>query len=409
MKRPTTARNTLPAKPRSPRTGPRGLAEDVLPRSILPPTARAALPAALCVAAWCLLAVAGARAGDSSEPAYSTGKKGHQLKWLPYRPTVPKVDPNVRPAAHVPEPPAAYAHPEQPAAEEEVPRTAARPPAVPAPDSPFNDPFGDRDAEAASPHAGSLAQQGTVLPPIGPPGSLDGGLPPVGDDRFRLDEPSRMQGPSPARELEPPADDALPLPRAVQGDASEEEEPLSSEPPPPDETPQRTRRQDLDDLDRDTIPERADITLKCSSPEDFRPVTDISTNITPEGELPDECPLTDKIFDLEVPRPWCPLTFTWKASGLCHKPLYFEQVHLERYGHSWGPYLQPFVSGAHFFLTVPILPYKMGLYPPGECMYTLGYYRPGNCAPYMLDPIPLSVRAGLAQAGAWLGGIYVIP
>ena len=407
MKRPTTARNTLPAKPRSPRTGPRGLALDVTPRSTLPPTARAALPAALCLAAWCVLAVAGARAGDSSEPAYSTGKKGHQLKWLPYRPTVPKVDPNVRPTAHVPELPAASERRDQPA-EEQVPRTAARPPAVRGPDSPFNDPFGDRDAEAA-PDAGSLAQQGTSLPPIGPPRSLGGGLPAVDDDPLRLDEPGRVQGPSPARELEL-SDDALPLPRALQDDASAQEEPLSIEPPPPDEVPKRSRRRDLDDLDRGYDRGRPDLTVECTSPEELTSLSKITTNIKPpEGELPNECPLTDKVFHLEVPRPWCPLTFTWKASGLCHKPLYFEQVHLERYGHSWGPYLQPFVSGAHFFLTVPILPYKMGLYPPGECMYTLGYYRPGNCAPYMLDPIPLSVRAGLAQAGAWMGGIYVIP
>ena len=53
--------------------------------------------------------------------------------------------------------------------------------------------------------------------------------------------------------------------------------------------------------------------------------------------------------------------FTWKASGLCHKPLYFEDVQLERYGHSWNPVVQPFMSAAHFFVSVPLLPYKMGL------------------------------------------------
>ena len=90
-------------------------------------------------------------------------------------------------------------------------------------------------------------------------------------------------------------------------------------------------------------------------------------------------------------------------------PAYFEDVHLEGYGHSWGPYLQPIISGGRFFLTVPILPYKMGLYPPGECIYTLGHYRPGNCAPYMLDPLPLSVRAAVAQGGVWTGMVYAIP
>ena len=74
-----------------------------------------------------------------------------------------------------------------------------------------------------------------------------------------------------------------------------------------------------------------------------------------------------------------------------------------------GPWVQPFASGAHFFLTIPILPYKMGLELPNECMYTLGYYRPGNCAPYLFDPIPLSVRGVLFEAGAWVGGVAAFP
>lgn len=122
--------------------------------------------------------------------------------------------------------------------------------------------------------------------------------------------------------------------------------------------------------------------------------------------LPVECHLIDQPYR---GRNWIESTYTWKASGACHKPLYFEDVHLERYGHSVGPILQPFASSAHFFGTLPILPYKMGLHPPTECIYTLGYYRPGNCAPYMLDPLPISVRGALFEAGAWVGGVVVIP
>ena len=106
---------------------------------------------------------------------------------------------------------------------------------------------------------------------------------------------------------------------------------------------------------------------------------------------------------------WSGTTYMWKASGLCHKPLYFEDAHLERHGHSWGPIVQPVMSGANFLLTIPSLPYRMGLHPPNECIYELGHYREGSCAPYMLDPIPLSVRAGLFQAGAMTGMIYAIP
>jgi hypothetical protein len=151
-------------------------------------------------------------------------------------------------------------------------------------------------------------------------------------------------------------------------------------------------------------PELSDV---CPSVKDLKHISELGTNIQPPpGDLPRDCPWGGESFQ---PRAWAPVTFTWTASALCHKPLYFEDVQLERYGHMLGPWVQPFASGAHFFLTVPILPYKMGLELPNECMYTLGYYRPGSCTPYMLDPIPLSIRAGLFEAGAWVAGAAIIP
>ncbi len=114
-------------------------------------------------------------------------------------------------------------------------------------------------------------------------------------------------------------------------------------------------------------------------------------------------------FEPQVGRDFIASTVQWKASGACHNPLYFEQVQLERYGHDAGPIVQPLLSSAHFFLTIPILPYKMGINPMNECQYALGYYRPGNCAPYMMQPIPLSLRGGLAQTGAVLGMAAALP
>jgi hypothetical protein len=161
-------------------------------------------------------------------------------------------------------------------------------------------------------------------------------------------------------------------------------------------------------LEEEFAPRQHDFQGGCPSAKDFKKVADLTTNITPtEGDLPNDCPLGKGLtFN---GRSFAPLTFAWTASALCHKPLYFEDVQLERYGHMAGPFVQPLASAAHFFLTFPILPYKMGLELPNECMYSLGYYRPGDCAPYMLDPIPLSVRAGLFEAGAWVGGVAAIP
>ena len=111
--------------------------------------------------------------------------------------------------------------------------------------------------------------------------------------------------------------------------------------------------------------------------------------------LPSEFGLGDDPYE---PRKWVASTMTWKATSICNKPLYFEETQLERYGHSTGPFSQPFVSGAHFFLNVATLPYKMAINPPNECMYPLGYYRPGDCAPWLLPPVPISIRGALAEA-----------
>ncbi len=123
-------------------------------------------------------------------------------------------------------------------------------------------------------------------------------------------------------------------------------------------------------------------------------------------QVPTECALGDEQY---TPRLWQPVTFTWKASALCHKPLYFEERQLERYGHTTGPFTEPVLSGAHFFLNVAVLPYKMGMNPPNECQYPLGYYRPGSCAPRLLPPIPISPRGALFQAGAVTGLVFLLP
>lgn len=125
------------------------------------------------------------------------------------------------------------------------------------------------------------------------------------------------------------------------------------------------------------------------------------------SDYPFECSLDEGRW--HEGRCWEQTTYLWKASALCHKPLLFEDEQLERYGHSWTPFCQPLVSGAHFFTRLPILPYCMGVEPPNECIYALGHYRPGSCAPYMCNPVPLSWRGALFQAGAVVGAAAVLP
>lgn len=160
-----------------------------------------------------------------------------------------------------------------------------------------------------------------------------------------------------------------------------------------------------DALDNIAAPKRGTIT--CPDDAGFKSIREISYDIRPmPGTLPTECPLKTTPYN---GRHFSRTCFQWKASALCTKGAYFEDVQLERYGHSICPVLEPVISGARFFLTVPILPYKMGLTPPNECVYTLGHYRVGSCSPYMLDPLPLSIRAALFEGAAIGGAIAIIP
>jgi hypothetical protein len=122
-------------------------------------------------------------------------------------------------------------------------------------------------------------------------------------------------------------------------------------------------------------------------------------------DFPCICPLSDEAY---VPRNFACVTYEWKSASTCHKPLYFEEVDLERHGHT-VPIVQPVISAAHFFGTLPVLPYCMGMDPPWECEYTLGHYRAGSCAPYVVPPFPFSLRGAVVQGAVTTGVIYAVP
>lgn len=108
-------------------------------------------------------------------------------------------------------------------------------------------------------------------------------------------------------------------------------------------------------------------------------------------------------------RCWPVLPFFWDATCLCYRPLYFEETNLERYGYGCCACIQPAVSAAHFFGTIPALPYCMAEHCPCQCEYTLGHYRPGSCPPWRhhwWSCRPLSVAT---EAGVMTGLIFLIP
>lgn len=104
----------------------------------------------------------------------------------------------------------------------------------------------------------------------------------------------------------------------------------------------------------------------------------------------------------------------WAAPAFYSRPLYFEQTNLERYGHhvafcDHDNLTQSAISAAHFFVTVPALPYALGANSPDECSYVLGSYRPGSCNPHQLIKPPLSLRGLVFEGVAATGLVFFIP
>lgn len=103
------------------------------------------------------------------------------------------------------------------------------------------------------------------------------------------------------------------------------------------------------------------------------------------------------------------IVHTWEAANLWHQPLYFDDQLLERYGETPLPRYQPILSAAHFFGTIPMMPYKMSIDRPFDCVSTLGYYRPGSPTPCIGRRIPRDARAFTWESGAWLGLVFLVP
>ncbi len=165
----------------------------------------------------------------------------------------------------------------------------------------------------------------------------------------------------------------------------------------------------------------------------FRPIVSLTLDMGADPELvkqgagiPDKFAIKDLAAEAfgewDTPRGelslaatrFAPTDFRFAAPAVYSRPLYFEQANLERYGHHVAlcerdNLSQSALSAAHFFATVPALPYKMGTTRPDECSYVLGVYRPGSCNPHQLLRPELSV-SGLTWEGAIATGlVFMIP
>jgi hypothetical protein len=110
-------------------------------------------------------------------------------------------------------------------------------------------------------------------------------------------------------------------------------------------------------------------------------------------------------------RGWGSMSYSWEAPAVKYSPLYFEQPQLERYGNEFCLGMQPLISGLGFFLTIPSLPYQMGIEGNGICaeVYDLGYERPESCVPYSIRTLPFSWTGVATQAAATTGLVFILP
>ncbi len=113
----------------------------------------------------------------------------------------------------------------------------------------------------------------------------------------------------------------------------------------------------------------------------FKRITDIELSLALDDEFqPEDC--ATALFLLRpipgtVTEP-VETIFTWAPSEIYHRPLYWDDPLLERYGQTFKPLPQAGLSGAHFFGNFVMFPYKAIADPIFSHVYNLGYYRPGS-------------------------------
>jgi hypothetical protein len=144
----------------------------------------------------------------------------------------------------------------------------------------------------------------------------------------------------------------------------------------------------------------------------FKPIGELTVDISVvKGEDPPDLarPEFDKVEPVVLDTAWIDQTLAAPIYAFYHQPLYFEDPNAERCGETWG-ILQPAVSAAQFYLTIPALPYLIGALPPKEPVESLGDCAWGCKFRYRDAYLPpLSLKGAALQGAAVTGLIFLIP
>ena len=78
-------------------------------------------------------------------------------------------------------------------------------------------------------------------------------------------------------------------------------------------------------------------------------------------------------------------TVHWTAPNLAHRTLYFEEISLERWGHTHGPFVQPVISAGKFLFNAFANPWRSHWDQPCDLHYVVGLPHAGSCAPHIRE------------------------
>lgn len=145
----------------------------------------------------------------------------------------------------------------------------------------------------------------------------------------------------------------------------------------------------------------------------------VSTNIRPPADPKGQQTLpADKTRGVLPTTETKATTLIYDASGyrgylapgyVAHRPTYFEETRLERYGHAHSHHVQPFVSATRFGVNLAALPYKMTVERPRFPRVEVHPFETGGVAPHYFDPYPRSTRAAAVEVATIAGLILIIP
>ena len=144
----------------------------------------------------------------------------------------------------------------------------------------------------------------------------------------------------------------------------------------------------------------------------FNPISNVTVGLKLDpSKIPTDCSKDLFVGPQRPTAKFSSLTdFCWQPSNFFHQPLYFDDAPLERYGQSLCPHLQPVLSGARFFITLPAIPYKIGVDHTHDCVTNLGKYRARELRPCVKETLPLcDLDGALLTAGTALVMVLCLP